>query len=87
MATNAERTKAICDALINGVSTQAQQLELAEGLHDPVNGLFAGLPNAQKAAIIPNELRQYVINRIRQLRQDKARATIPDPSNDYPEGV
>ncbi len=86
MATNAERTKAICDALLNSVSSQAQQLEVAEALFTYGPGLqrFADLTLAEKAEIIPRELRLYVVNRVRQLRDSK-RPPIADPSADFPE--
>jgi hypothetical protein len=86
MATNAERTKAICDALLNSVATQAQQLEVAEALFTYGPGLepFASLTLQEKAAIIPRELRLYVMNRIRQLRESK-RPPVADPGTDFPE--
>lgn len=87
MATNVQRTTAICDALVNGTSTQAQQLELAEALftYGPSLTPFAELTNAQKAAIIPQAFRQYGLDKVRQLRESKRPPAI-DPTIDYPEG-
>lgn len=87
MATYAQRTTAICDAIVNGVSTQAQQLELAEALHSggPAGVPFSDLTNAQKAAIIPSTFRLYALMRVRQLRESK-RPPAADPVVDFPEG-
>jgi len=86
MATNLERSKAICDALLNTTTTQAQQLEVAEALFTYGLNLepFANLTVSEKAAIIPRELRLYVVNRIRQLRESK-RPPIADPTADFSE--
>lgn len=89
MATYAQRTAAICDALVNGTSTQAQQLELAEALytHGQISAVpFADLTNAQKAAIIPSALRLYALARVNQLRDSK-RPPSADPTIDFPEGA
>jgi hypothetical protein len=89
MATYAQRTQAICDAIINGVSTQAQQLELAEALYSRslAGPAFDTLTLGQKAEIIPAQFRSYALYVVRALRQAKAQAAAVDPASDFPEGV
>ena len=88
MATNAQRTQAICDGALNAVATQAQQLELAEALYYG-SGLnvkaFSELTQAEKAAIIPKATLSYFREKVRALRESK-RPAIASPETDYPDG-
>jgi hypothetical protein len=86
MASNPQRTQAICDALLNSISTQAQQLELAEALHARFVEPFDSLTNAEKAAIIPRELYEICMGKVKELRRAK-RGDVADPRTDYPEGT
>lgn len=80
MATNQQRTTAICDALINGTSTTEQQTKLAMALYATIPGKpFAQLTNAEKAAIIPKIFYSIALDRIREYDKDVAIANVADP--------
>lgn len=91
MATNIQRTAAICDAIINATSTTEQQTLLAQALYSPgLSGrTYDQLTNAEKAAIIPAATRAWAIARVRDYNQTvavrAAVANLPDPEAALPE--
>lgn len=72
MATNLERSTAIVDALINGTSTAGQRARVAEALYAEDAAAYAALSNAEKTAIIPTKLRQFVMSAVRQYEKEQA---------------
>lgn len=85
MATNLQRSQAICDALINGVATVNQMNRLARALSGLSEADYNALTNAEKAAIIPTATRAWALGKIYAYDAHAAQQAVADPNDTLPE--
>lgn len=85
MATNLQRSQAICDAIINGVATVDQMNRLARACSGLSEAEYNALTNAQKAAIIPLACRTWALGKIHAYDLHAAQQATANPNDEFPE--